>query len=247
MAGSLTTLLVTGGARGIGRGAVDVARDRGWDVVVADLSPADLPDDVDFRMCDVTDRTTVDRVVAEVRRDHGTIDALFANAGVPDWEPFLDMSAETYRQTMAVNLDGVFAVCQAVGNVMAEQGAGAMVLTSSVRSLATSPLHAAYSATKGAVNALVVALATELGPLGVRVNGVLPGATVTSMQQAAADLFHGGSMDELTRSIADHIPLGRQGAAREIGEAVVFLLSEQASYVHGALLPVDGGLLTRLW
>jgi NAD(P)-dependent dehydrogenase (short-subunit alcohol dehydrogenase family) len=129
---------------------------------------------------------------------------------------------------------------------MAEQRSGSMVFTSSVRSLRSDPLHAAYTASKGATNALVTALATELGPLGIRVNAVLPGATVTPMQQAAADLFHGGSMNDLTAAIAARIPLGRQGMPREIGEVVTFLLSDAASYVHGALVPVDGGVLTKL-
>lgn len=244
---SSPVLLVTGGARGIGRGAVDVALDRGWTVAVIDLADDGLPDGVDVHRCDVRDRAALATAVEAVRERHGRIDALHANAGVADWEPFLAMSPQTYRQTMAVNLDGVFTVCQLVGAVMAEQGSGAMVLTSSVRSIATSSLHAAYSASKGAINALVMALATELGPLGIRVNAVLPGATETPMQQAAADLFFEGSMDSLTEAVAKHCPLGRQGTSREIGEVVVFLLSDAASYVHGALVPVDGGLLSNLW
>jgi meso-butanediol dehydrogenase / (S,S)-butanediol dehydrogenase / diacetyl reductase len=240
-------LLVTGGARGIGRGTVDGALARGWTVSVLDLEAGDLPPEVDMHVCDVGDLAAVQKAVLSVRERHGRIDALHANAGVPDWEPFLSMSAETYRRTMAVNLDGAFWVCQQVGAVMVEQGGGAMVLSSSVRSVATSPLHAAYSASKGAVNALVTSLATELGPSGVRVNAVLPGATETPMQQAAADLFFDGSMAALTDEVAHYIPLGRQGTPAEIGEVVLFLLSDAASYVHGALVPVDGGLLSRLW
>jgi meso-butanediol dehydrogenase/(S,S)-butanediol dehydrogenase/diacetyl reductase len=241
-------VLVTGGARGIGRGTVDAALARGWTVAVLDLShDDDLPDGVEFHECDVRDRERLRAVVADVKSRHGRIDGLHANAGVPDWEPFLEMSAETYQRTMSVNVDGMFFIAQSVGAVMAEQGNGAIVFTSSVRSLETDALHAAYSASKGATNALVVALATELGPLGIRVNAVLPGATVTPMQQEAADLFHDGSMDALTSSIKDRIPLGRQGSAREIGEVVTFLLSDAASYVHGALVPVDGGLLCKLF
>ena len=241
-------LLVTGGARGIGRGTVDSALDRGWTVAVLDLSDdGDLPPDVDLLTCDVRDRAALEKAVATVRERHGRIDGLHANAGVADWEPFLTMSEQTYRRTMDVNLDGVFSVCQLVGAVMVEQGRGSMVLTSSVRSVATSSLHAAYSASKGAVNALVMALSNELGPLGVRVNAVLPGAIETPMQQAAADLFFEGSMDALTAAVAEHVPLGRQGTSREIGDVVTFLLSDAASYVHGALVPVDGGLLSNLW
>jgi 3-oxoacyl-[acyl-carrier protein] reductase len=240
-------VVVTGGARGIGRGTVDAAVARGWTAVVLDLShDDDLPDGVEFHEGDVRDRKRLASIVADVRSRYGRIDGLHANAGVPDWEPFLDMSVETYERTMSVNVDGMFFTAQIVGSVMAEQAAGSMVFSSSVRAIATDPLHAAYSVSKGATNALVKALATELGPLGIRVNGVLPGATLTRMQQAAADLFHDGSLDTLTAAIASRIPLGRQGTAREIGEVVTFLLSDAASYVHGALVPVDGGILTKL-
>jgi len=185
----MTVVLVTGGARGIGRGSVEAAAARGWTAVAADLShDGNLPDGVDFVECDVTDVKSVAVTCEEVVRRHGRIDGVHANAGVADWEPFLDMSPETYRQTMAVNLDGMFATCQAAGRVMVEQGSGAMVLTSSVRSVATNPQHAAYTASKGGTNGLVTALATELGPLGIRVNGVLPGAIETPMNDAAVAL-----------------------------------------------------------
>lgn len=240
-------VMVTGGARGIGRATVDAAVARGWRVSVLDLShDGDLPAGVVFRECDVRDRTQVAAAVSDVRARWDRIDGLHANAGVPDWEPFLELSAETYARTMSVNVEGMFVVAQQVGAVMAQQRAGSIVLTSSVRSLRSDPLHAAYSASKGATNALVAALATELGPMGIRVNGVLPGAIITPMQQVAADLFHGGSMTQLTAAIAARIPLGRQGEPREVGEVVAFLLSDAASYVHGALVPVDGGLLTKL-
>jgi NAD(P)-dependent dehydrogenase (short-subunit alcohol dehydrogenase family) len=240
-------VVVTGGARGIGRGTVDAAVARGWTVAVLDLShDGDLPGGVTFHECDVRDRGQLAVAVTEVHERHGRLDGLHANAGVPDWEPFLEMSEATYTRTMAVNIDGMFVAAQLVGTVMAKQHSGSIVFTSSVRSLQSDPLHAAYSASKGATNALVTALATELGPLGIRVNGVLPGATNTPMQQAAADLFHGGSMSALNDAIAGRIPLGRQGEPREIGEVVAFLLSDAASYVHGALVPVDGGLLTKL-
>lgn len=240
-------VLVTGGCRGIGRGTVDAALERGWVAVAADVSGADeLPADAEFEPCDVTDAAAIERAVDAVLARHGRLDGVHANAGVADWEPFLEMSRETYRHTMAVNLDGMFVTAQVAARRMVEHGGGAIVLTSSVRSVATNPLHAAYGATKGATNSLVIALAAELGGHGIRVNGVLPGAIDTPMNRAAADLFFDGDMTALSEQMSRSIPAGRLGTAREVGEVVAFLLSPAASYVNGALVRVDGGLLATL-
>src|SRR5688572_30666903 len=240
-------VLVTGGCRGIGRGTIEAALARGWTAVAADLSGADeLPSGAEFETCDVTDVAAVERAVAAVVARHGRLDGVHANAGVADWEPFLEMSEETYRRTMAVNLDGMFLTAKVAARHMVEQGGGSLVLTSSVRSVATNPLHAAYGATKGATNSLVIALAAELGGQGIRVNGVLPGAIDTPMNRAAADLFFEGDMAALSEQMSKSIPAGRLGTAREVGEVVAFLLSPAASYVNGALVRVDGGLLSTL-
>jgi NAD(P)-dependent dehydrogenase (short-subunit alcohol dehydrogenase family) len=240
-------VLVTGGCRGIGRGTVEAALARGWIAVAADVSGADdLPAGAEFEPCDVTDVATIERAVDAVIARHGRLDGVHANAGVADWEPFLEMTSETYRRTMAVNLDGMFLTAQVAARRMAAQGGGAVVLTSSVRSVATNPLHAAYGASKGATNSLVTALATELGTQGIRVNGVLPGAIDTPMNRAAADLFFDGDMDALSAQMSQHIPMGRLGTSREVGEVVAFLLSPASSYVHGSLERVDGGLLSTL-
>src|SRR4051794_40977952 len=240
-------VLVTGGARGIGRGTVEAALSAGWIAVAADLSGAEeLPDGAVFERCDVTAAADVDRVVTAVAERFGRLDGVHVNAGVPDWEPFLDMSPETYRRTMAVNLDGMWLTAQAAGRWMRGHGGGALVLTSSVRAVATNDLHAAYGASKGAANSLVTALAVELGPLGIRVNGVLPGAIATPMNRAAADRFFAGDVDALAAQMSASIPLGRLGTAREVGDVVLFLLSPASSYVNGSLVVVDGGLLSTL-
>lgn len=244
---SSPVVVVTGGCRGIGRGTVEAALARGWTAVAADVSGADeLPAGVLYEQCDVTSADDLERLVSSVIAQHGRLDGIHINAGVPDWEPFLEMSPQTYRRVMAVNLDGMFLTAQVAGRAMRDQGYGAMVLTSSVRAVATNPLHAAYGASKGAVNSLVTALAVELGPQGIRVNGVLPGATETPMNQAAADLFFDGDLHKLATTMSRSIPLGRLGTGREIGEVVAFLLSPASSYVHGSLVLVDGGLLCTL-
>ena len=240
-------VVVTGGCRGIGRGTVESALASGWVAVAADLSGADeLPAGADFVQCDVTSPADVEAMVATVLQRHGRLDGVHLNAGVADWEPFLEMSEATYRRTVAVNLDGMFRTAQVAGRHLRDAGGGAMVLTSSVRSVATNPLHAAYGATKGATNSLVTALAAELGPYGIRVNGVLPGAIDTPMQHVAADRFFSGDLDALAEQMSRSIPLGRLGTSREVGDVVVFLLSPASAYVTGALVTVDGGLLTTL-
>jgi NAD(P)-dependent dehydrogenase (short-subunit alcohol dehydrogenase family) len=240
-------VLVTGGCRGIGRGTIEAALDRGWVAIAADVSGADeLPAGAEFEPCDVTEVAAIERAVQAVVARHGRLDGVHANAGVADWEPFLEMSEETYRRTMAVNLDGMFHTAQVAARHMVDSGGGAVVLTSSVRSVATNALHAAYGASKGATNSLVTALAAELGGQGVRVNGVLPGAIDTPMNRAAADLFFDGDMAALSEQMSQSIPMGRLGTPREVGEVVAFLLSPAAGYVNGALVRVDGGLLTTL-
>jgi NAD(P)-dependent dehydrogenase (short-subunit alcohol dehydrogenase family) len=240
-------VVVTGGANGIGLGAVQVLVRRGCRVVVADLkSGASLPAEACFIRCDVSSSSDVDAMVQETVRHFGRLDGLFANAGIAAYKGFLEMDDETWRKTLAVNLDGVFHCCRAAAREMARRGGGAIVVTSSVRAEATTPLHTAYTASKGAVSALVTALATELAAHKIRVNAVLPGAIETPMLWDAARLFTGSDMARLQSYFLNLVPMKRVGQPTEIGEAVAFLLSDAASYITGAHLPVDGGMLSQL-
>lgn len=239
-------VFVTGGCRGIGRGTVEVALALGWSAVAADISgESELPAGAEFQRCDVTEAASVQTAIAAVVERHGRLDGVHANAGISDWEPFLEMSASTYRKTMGVNLDGMVLTVQLAARAMVELGGGAIVLTSSVRSIATSPDHAAYGATKGAANGLVTGLAAEFGAHGIRINAVLPGAIDTPMSHAAADKYYSGDHTALVAQMGAATPLGRLGTPQEVGEVVMFLLSSRSSFVHGALVTVDGGLLAR--
>jgi len=240
-------ILITGGSSGIGRGAVDVLLAAGARVAIASRRiPPELPEGVLALTCDVSDPEQVDAAVAETVQTFGGLHGLFANAGMVIFEEFLTMSNETWRKTMSVNLDGVFYATRAAARHMAQNGGGAIVTTSSVRAVASSPLHAAYSATKGAVDALVVQLATELGPLGIRINSIQAGAVSSEMLAHAARLFADGDSEKLNASFLHMIPLNRIGTPAEIGSLAAFLLSDAASYITGACIPADGGMLARL-
>lgn len=241
------SILITGGSSGIGRGTVDVLVAAGARVAVASRRiPDGLPDGVLALTCDVADSKQVDRAVEETIQTFDGLHGLFANAGMVIYEDFLSMSDETWRKTLSVNLDGVFFAIRAAARHMAKHGGGSIVTTSSVRAVASSPMHAAYSATKGGIDALVTQLATELGPLGIRINSIQAGAVSSEMLDHAAELFTGGDADKLNESFLHMIPLNRVGTPAEIGNLAAFLLSDAASYITGASIPADGGMLTRL-
>jgi NAD(P)-dependent dehydrogenase (short-subunit alcohol dehydrogenase family) len=241
------TILVTGGSSGIGRGTVDVLLAAGASVAVAARrNVADMPDGVLQIACDVADSGQVNHAVEETIRYFGRLDGLFANAGIVIYEDFLETSDETWDRTINTNLGGVFRAIRAAARHMAAQGRGSIVVNSSVRAVASSPMHAAYSASKGGMDALVVQLATELGPKGIRINSLHTGAARSEMLSDAARLFTGGDEEKLNASFVHMIPLGRVGEPEEIGRLVTFLLSDAASYITGVLIPADGGMLCRL-
>lgn len=248
--------LVTGGGSGIGRGAALSLARRGVSVMVADIDAAaggrlvgeagNLPGKIAATACDVADPEQVRAAVEQTVRVFGGLDYLHANAGIVLFEPFLESTLENWHRQLDVNLHGVFYACRYAAPEMVKRGGGAIVITSSVRAVATNPLHAAYTASKGAVSALTVALATELAAHNIRVNAVLPGAIDTPMNDLVARLFFAGNAKALSDAVAPKVPMGRMGRPDELGNVVAFLLSEEASYINGALLPVDGGMLALL-
>jgi NAD(P)-dependent dehydrogenase (short-subunit alcohol dehydrogenase family) len=243
-------IVVTGGSQGIGLAAVKILLERGARCAVLDLSRGEaLPPEAHFITCDVSDSTNVNAAFAEIIERFERVDGLFGNAGVATYRPFLEMEDSEWRKTVSVNLDGAFYCCRAAARAMVKSGGGrggSIVLTSSVRSEATNAMLVHYTASKGGINSLVTALATELAPHNIRVNVVLPGAIDTSMLREAARLFTENDYAKLEAQMLPMIPMARVGQAREVGEVVAFLLSDAASYVTGAHIPIDGGMLTQL-
>jgi 2-hydroxycyclohexanecarboxyl-CoA dehydrogenase len=229
------TAVVTGGASGIGRAVAQRLRDDGFRVAVIDLSPTD---DGTGQIADVTDRTQVDAAVAAIREAFGPILVLVNAAGVDGFKKFSQMSFEEWSKVIDVNLNGVFHTIQAVLPDMVEAGWGRIVNISSSSTHSGQPFMAHYVAAKSAVNGLTKSLALEYGPSGITVNAVPPGFVDTPMLRSAE------SRHLLGGSVEDHIartPVRRVGQPEDIAAACSFFVSEEAGYITGQILGVNGG------
>jgi NAD(P)-dependent dehydrogenase (short-subunit alcohol dehydrogenase family) len=240
--------VVTGAASGIGRATTLLLLDRGCRVIAADIDVAglsslrELGPNVDDAQVDVADWKAVQTFGLDVLERNGVPDYLVCAAGI---NPLADSSAaideSLWSRVVDVNLKGMFAVCRAFVPAMAERGHGSVVNLASVSGLIGWGGTSVYDATKGGAIALTRALATEYARRGVRVNCVCPGSIRTPM--VLNNLIASGSdlQARMAQSAALH-PLGRIGEAAEVAEAIVYLLSDAASFVTGVALPVDGGL-----
>ena len=235
--------LVTGGASGIGLATAAVLKDRGWRVVIADRDAARLGAEaarngIESAVFDVSDEAATEAAFQSIERSIGPVEAVMANAGLIQPGGLAeDQPLHEFDRIVAVNLRGVYVTCLAAGRVMAPRGRGGIVITGSVTASRPVPLLA-YAPVKAAVVHLAACLAAEWGRSGVRVNAVSPGFVATPPLQAAID--RGKRDPALLRETA---ALGRLVEAAEIGRAVAFLLSEDASAITGINLPVDAGWL----
>ena len=223
MARSHRVALVTGASRGIGAATAARLRRDGWQVETAERASG----------VDLSEPGAGAAVVERLER----IDALVCNAGVAVRKGFLETTPEDYRRIVDLNLDSVFELAQAAARRMVDEGGGSIVLIASMMSFQGGFNVAAYAASKGGVAQLAKALSNELAGRGVRVNAVAPGYIATEMTD---------DLEEWRRREIDaRIPLGRFGEPEEIADVIAFLLSGDARYVTGAVIPVDGGYLAR--
>jgi NAD(P)-dependent dehydrogenase (short-subunit alcohol dehydrogenase family) len=235
--------VVTGAARGIGLAAAKRFLNEGWSIVMIDVladvletsaSAMAAPGRVMAVVCDVSDTAAVNRAFARVHARFGRIDALVNNAAIAIFSPIQETSADDWMRVMAVNLNGPFLCAQAATRIMAERGTGAIVNIASISGLRASTLRVAYGTSKAALIHLTRQQAVELGELGIRANCICPGPVDTAM----AKLVH---TPEIRRDYHDHIPLNRYGLEEELAASIFFLCSDQASYITGQVLAVDGG------
>jgi len=231
--------LVTGAARGIGLATTRLLLDRGWRVLMLDRDGPELRKaaegltNVEAIEADVSDPDQVKSTIDHVERTYGKLDGLVNNAGVADFGPIRETTFERWRTVMATNLDGVFLMTQASIDILAK-AKGAIVNIASISGLRASTLRVAYGTSKAAVIQLTLQQAAELGELGIRANAVAPGPVNTKLALAVHS-------QEIRAAYHDAMPLNRYGTEEEIGQAIVFLLSKEASFITGQLLAADGG------
>ncbi len=232
--GLVRTAVVTGGASGIGAAIVDRLRADGRRVAIIDLKPGDQ--ELAFP-ADVTDRAQVDVALAEIRNQLGPVTILVNAAGRDGFKKFHHISFEDWQQIIDINLNGVFHTIQAVLPDMVEAGWGRIVNISSSSTHSGTPYMAHYVAAKSAVNGLTKTLALEYGPKGITVNAVPPGFIDTPMlRNAASHGFLGDIDDNIART-----PVRRMGKPEDIAAACAFLTSDEADYITGQILGVNGG------
>jgi 3-oxoacyl-[acyl-carrier protein] reductase len=240
-------VLVAGGSSGIGLAAARRFLEEGARVHLCGHEESGVLEALDelgdpavgSTVCDVSQVDDVTRLVSDASTSLGGIDVLANNAGIAWREPFLDITTEHWDRVIEVNLRGMFLVGQAVARHMVARGGGVIVNMASTNGLGAEADYTHYNASKGAVIQLSRTMAVELGSRGVRVNALCPGYVDTPLnREIAATTDNASFADDYAR---DSIPLGRAGRADEVAAAYAFLASDDASFVTGATLVIDGG------
>ncbi len=232
----MKTAVVTGGASGIGRAIATRLAADGHHVATIDLQPSAA----DFAYsADVTDRAQVDAALDKIHTQLGPVSVLVNAAGLDGFSRFTDITFDDWQRVVNVNLNGVFHCCQAVIPEMVDAGWGRIVNISSSSTHSGVPRMAHYVAAKSAVNGLTKSLALEYGPSGITVNAIPPGFIDTPMLRGAEER---GNMN--VEKATAMTPVGRMGKPEDIAAACAFLVSEEAGYITGQILGVNGGRAT---
>jgi 3-oxoacyl-[acyl-carrier protein] reductase len=242
-------VLITGGSRGIGKATVERFLDEGARVVTCARDAAELDRTVQELSprgsvqgipCDVSQPDEVARLVDAADAALGGIDILINNAGIAWEQDFLTMTVEEWDRLLAVNLRGAFLVAQAVARTMVSRArGGAIVNMSSTNGLVGENRYAHYDASKGGILQMTKTMALELGKHGIRVNAVCPGYIQTPMSEAIDDPAF------VAAYVRDKIPLGRVGRPEDVAAAYAYLASDDAAFIHGTGLVIDGGQLAQ--
>ena len=236
-----TRVMITGGAMGIGRAVAEAYATRGGRICILDRAVVqEAPADWICLQGSAASASDIEAAFAEMDRRWGGVDVAHANAGTSMNKPTLELTEEEWRRTVDLNLTGVFLTAQAAGRRMVPQKSGLIIVTSSIYGLTAAKNRTAYTATKAAVANLARTLAVEWGPSGVRVNAIAPGYVETDMLLALAQR---GTI--ALDSLKARTPLPRLGRPADIAAMAAFLGSPGASWINGAVLPVDGGWMAN--
>jgi len=252
----MRTIVVTGGGAGIGRAVALQCARRGDRVAILDIDGAAARDAADEALaggapaalgiaCDVRREPDVAEAVARTVRDLGPLYGAFANAGLDAGGFLHELPLETWQRVLETNLTGIYLTCKyTVQDLLRTGAAGSIVCTSSPGATVAFAAGAAgaYSASKGGISALVRCMAIDYARFGIRVNAVVPGATETRLMWANVSPQQ---MPEMRRRVCAEVPLGRLATPDEPARAVVWLLSDESSYVTGSHLVCDGGILAK--
>ena len=238
--------LITGSSKGLGYAIAEGLAEAGAEVVINARGAKELEQARDRLVAaghkahayafDVSDSETVDGTVAKIESEVGPLDMLFNNAGMQRRAPLTEFTYENWRQLMAINLDAVFLMGQAVAKRMVPRGRGKIVNTCSINSELARQTIAPYVTSKGAVKMLTKAMCVEWAAQGLQVNGIGPGYFKTELNRA---LFENPEFDAFVRK---RTPAARWGEVHELKGVAVFLASDASSYVNGHILYVDGGM-----
>jgi 3-oxoacyl-[acyl-carrier protein] reductase len=245
-------VIVTGGSSGIGEATAERFLREGADVLVFDVDAGNLERSAERlapaveagggrligQRGDASSADDVDAMVARALAELGGVDVLVSNAGIAYRERFLDIPRDHWARTLDVNLTGMFLVAQPVARHMVERGSGVILLTSSTNGLVGEEMYAHYNASKGGVTLLTKSLAIELGPHGIRVNAVCPGYIVTPLTASIDD-------EQFMAAYAEMLPLRHLGKPGDVAGAFAFLASDDAAFITGETLVIDGGQLTH--
>lgn len=243
------SVIVTGGGSGIGAASARAFAAQGAAVMIGDINPQAgeavaaqiraTGGKAAFTTVDTTRKASVEALVAAAVAAHGRLDVVFVNAGVFDnFLPFMEIDEALFDRVISINVKGYFFTCQAAFPELKKTG-GNIVMTASIASLGANGGGAVYTASKFATAGLINQIGVEAAAHGVRVNGVAPGGVKTAMTAAYVD------DPQVSDFIRQATPLGRWAEPEEVADAVVFLASDEARYITGTVLRVDGGLRSK--